>query len=386
MTKDTDEAQIITLESLGMSPMAKTPEQEKAEAEESIQAELEGRSKVTEDFTENFLRENEDSELEEEEDNEEASEEEEEEDPKPEGDKEVGNKNLYRETIKELFGEDQVFLQENAEGEEVEVSIDDYDVSAETLKEIIQGKIEQAKSEATEGKISVKGVSDITLDLIDIDLNGGDIRDLLQFKAAYTDPLDRLDLSTENGQMSAIELYLRGKGEKEDEIEMRIETYRSRGILEEKSKEFDKEIRSGIKAHTEKRKEEALQAKAQKEELFKNYRKDLSDELKAGYQMKESTRKNLVDIATKKLDNGEYEIDQLYKASRGNPKDMALLSLFFTNREEFVRHISSEGVTKQRLKDQKAIKLGGSKKAYEVNKKTTKGSDDSNFISLDGLM
>ena len=383
MSEHEEGAEVISLDALISGPMGKTVEQERDEIEKRIEDELEGK-KESEDFTDVFLKETKSEE--------EVEEEDDDKEDKPSVKDIIETKpkaevtsDAYREAIVSIFGEGQTFIQENADGEDVEVSINDMELTPQTIKELIESKINDEKEKASEGKISMEGVSDLTRDLIEIEKNGGQIGELLQYKQAYTDPLDRLDLSTENGQMQAVELYLRGRQEKDDEIEMRIEIYKKKGILEEKAKEFETEIRGSIKAHATKVKEEAEETAKKRHELFKEYKKDLNEELVAKYEMKDSERKRIVDLATKRGEDGEYEIDNLYKASRSNPEEVALLALFFSNREEFIRHLSSKAINNQRLKDQKAIRLGTTKKSYEVSKKEA-GKADKDIISLDSLI
>lgn len=380
MSEENQEVEIISLESLMDGPIDETPNEAKAKAEEALADALEGKVE-SDDLTDQFIK---DSKLEEE------TEEEEEgklKVDKPEEEEEVATKdgNIYRDAIKELFGEDQMFIQEGEDGEDIEVGIDDLEATPETLKELIQAKIDSEKEKALEGKVSLEGTSELIRDLIDIDKNGGDIRDLLQYREAYTDPLDKLDLSNERDQEKAVELYLRGRNESEDEIEMRIEIYKKKGILGEKAEEFNSKIRESIKGLIEQRKQQAQAYAAEREEMFKQYRKDLGEELKNKFEISDSVRRKLVDGATKKGEDGEYEIDKLYKAARGNPEEVALLSLFFENREEFIRQLSKEKVRDQRLKDQKAIKLGSSSRGYE-GKKKEKVKEDKSIISFESLL
>lgn len=380
MSEHEEGAEVISLDALMSGPMDKTAEQEREEIEKSIGDELEGK-KESDDFTENFLKEKGDEEEEEEQEGKDLIVDKEEQEKKPA--KEV-TPDLYRDAITSIFGEGQTFIQEDEDGNDVEVSIDDMELTPQTIKDLIESKISAEREKALEGKISIEGTSDMILDIIEIEKNGGQIGELLQYKQAYTDPLDRIDLSTENGQMQAVELYLRGRQEKDDEIDMRIEIYKKKGILEEKAKEFDTEIRESIKAHATKLKTEAEESAKKRHELFKEYKKELNEELVTKYEMKEAVRKKLVDLATKKGEDGEYEIDKLYKASRSKPEDVALLTLFFSDREEFIRHLSSKTINRQRLKDQTVIRLGTNKKSYEVSKKES-GKADKDIISLDSL-
>jgi hypothetical protein len=256
MPEENQEVEIISLESLMDGPIDETPNEAKAKAEEAVADALEGKVE-SDDLTEQFIK---DSKLEEETEEEEEQEEEKPKVDKPEEEEEeveTKSGNIYRDAIKELFGEDQMFIQEGEDGEEIEVGIDDLEATSETLKELIQAKVDSEREKALEGKVSLEGTSELIRDLIDIDKNGGDIRDLLQYREAYTDPLDKLDLSNEKDQEKAVELYLRGRNESEDEIEMRIEIYKKKGILGEKAGEFDSKIRESIRGLTEQRKQQA---------------------------------------------------------------------------------------------------------------------------------
>jgi hypothetical protein len=401
-----EEAEVISFKDLtGGSLVGGNEEKEKEELEKDLEDSLSGKKEST-DLLDQIEKEEEDQDSpkpnksEEEEEDEDPpkpnkSEEEEDQDPpKPNKSEEEEededppkpseSANFYRETAKQLFGEDQKFIQENDEGEEVEVTIDELDVDADTLKDLIQNKIEAEKEKALEGKISSEGISEMTMDLIEIERNGGQIRDLLQYKDAYTDPLDNLDLSTEEGQIYAIELYLRGHEEPEDEIQIRIDAYKQKGILEEKATQFEGSIRERIKNVTEERKKQALEQKKEKDKLFKEYRKELGTKLKERFQLKDSVIKKLVTNATKKDEKGEYKVDSMYKAARSNPEDMAMLSLFLEDREEFIRQLSAKDLNERRIKDQKAIRLGSRSKDYSGEKKKREKGDD-NTIFFDEL-
>jgi len=374
MKKEEDqlEASVISLESLGINSPLDDEKDAKKESESKLELALSEDDK-DEDLIGMFSKENEESSQES--DEEEESEEEEEEvieKAKPE------SNSVYKETLKSLFGEDQIFLKENEDGEEVEVTIDELDLDADTFKEIINEKIEAERNKASENKVSLEGVSDFTKDLIEIDRNGESVSELLQYKEAYLDPLSQIDLSTSAGQREAVALYLRGRQEPEDEIQLRLELYEKKGILSEKAETFTREIKDSISALTAKRKAEAEDAAKQREELFKQYRQDLSNELKDTFDLKDTVRKKLLDKATKRDEKGEYEIDKLYKAARANPRDMALLTLFFEDKEEFIRQISDKKVKEQRIKDASKIRLGGKSgsSSYTGERKEEKRSKD----------
>ena len=291
---------------------------------------------------------------------------------------------FFKSTIKELFGEDQLFIQENEEGEEIEVSIDDLDVDADTFRSIIDNKIQSEVEKATEGKIDVKGTSDFIRDLIEIEKKGGQFSDLLQYRQAYTEPLESMDLTTEKGQIEAITLYLRGRQEPEDEISLRVDAYKKNGLLKDKADQFSKEIKASVDSLVQQRKEEADAQAKEREELFKQYKKDVKKEISERFDLADTVKRKLVERATKRDDKGEYELDKLYKEARSNPEDVALLTLFFEDKEEFIRQLSEKKLKEQRIKDSNKIRLAGRKQASEVSKTDSPGKNKG-LIPLEDL-
>lgn len=274
----------------------------------------------------------------------------------------------YRKNLlKSLFGEEvETLIVPNEDGEDVEVPLDEFDLDEESFKEIIKNKIEAEKEAASEGKISVDGVDEFTKSLIELSKKGGDVRELLEYKAAYTDPLDQLDLSTKEGQREAIALYLRGRQETEDEIQIRLDAYESKGLLESKAKEFDSQIRESIKNLTEQRKREAEEIALQKKEQLKSYKKEFAEGLSKNFQLNDKSKAKLVDMATKATKDGKYEMDTIYQQMRANPEEAAMLALWFTDREEFVRQITSKKVKEEQLKTANKIRLSGKKKSSDI--------------------
>lgn len=290
-----------------------------------------------------------------------------------------------RDLLKSLFGDEvETLIVPNEEGEDVEIPLDEFDLDEESFKEIIQNKIQSEKEAATQDMVSVKGNSDFTIQLLDLEKKGGDVRELLEYKAAYTDPLDNLDLSTKEGQRSAIALYLRGRQESEDEIQIRLDAYESKGLLEQKAKQFDSEIRESIDKLLDTRKKEAEQLTTEKKEKLKAYKKEFSEGLSKNFELNDKSKSKLVDIATKQNKEGKYEMDIYYQQLRSNPEEAAMLALWFTDREEFIRQLTSKKVKEEQLKTAQKIRISGKRKSTDIitDKKST---GDKDVILFDGL-
>lgn len=271
---------------------------------------------------------------------------------------------FYREALVELFGEEIGSITiEDENGEEKEVPLDELDIDAEVFKQIVNGKREQEKEELVKGKVDTKGLSKFTLDLMEVESNGGDITALLQAKEAYSDPVSKLDLDRPQDQKQAI--YLKGKAnglDDEDIIDL-IKGYEASGSLKKKADEAKEVLEKSLEAFTEKKKIEAIEAKVKFEESQKAFRKEVKDRVTSKFQLKESVQSRIVDAATKLDDKGRYQIDDLYYKATQDPEMAAELALFLLDREEFIAQVSNKKVTEEKLKDARTIKITGSKKA-----------------------
>lgn len=296
-------------------------------------------------------------------------------------------KEYRKKLLKSIFGEEvDSLIVPNEDGEDVEIPLDDFDLDEDTFKDIINNKIQAEKEAALEGRVKVDDLDDLTQSLVELSRKGGDVRELLEYKAAYTDPLDRLDLSTKEGQREAIYLYLRGRQEPEEEIQLRIEAYEAKGLLEEKAKQFDGEIRGSIKNLVEQRKKEAEQLAEQKKEQLKSYKKEFGESLKSKFELNDKVREKLVDMATKPNKENKYEMDLAYQSARSNPEEAAMLALWFTDREEFIRQISSKKVKEEQLKTVQKIRLASKRKNNTDVSLPSKSGGDKGVVLFDDLV
>lgn len=234
------------------------------------------------------------------------------EDDEPKVNSEVSD--TYRKVITDMFGESAgSIVQEDEEGNEIETPLEELDIDEELFKEIVQSKIEEEKELASQGKVSTDNLSDFAKSIIEIEGNGGDVSNLLEMKKAYSDPLDQLDISTPEGKKEAI--YLRKKAanpdEDDQEIQLLIEAYEKKGILDEKAEAAESELRAGFEAAVEREKEASAKLKEEREELLKKYRKDIKENLSSEFELNDKTIKRLVDMSSKAGDDGKFELDNM---------------------------------------------------------------------------
>jgi hypothetical protein len=369
--ENSGKAEVITLESLlSSTETQKSAEEISSSNELEAKTELEKALKKEDDiFTDLIIGSTEDDIKA---DNEKASEinitedkEEEEEEIIPIGSKssseeqenETESSKLYKKALKDTWGSDAIStIVQIVDGEEVEVSIDDIDLDEETFKLINQAKIDELKEDAVKDKISSEGVSDFTKKLIEIDKNGGDVKELLQIRSNFLDPLEGLDTSVVEDQREIVYLRNMAAGLDEDSTLRLIKSYEEEGTLSDVAEDSYNKLREAIDKKLEDEVRISQENKKKAEDNFKKYAADLKTELKK-FELKDAAKKKIVDFATTIKDNGKLAIDEVYNEWRMDPKKASMLALFMLDEEEFISQLTSKAVRETQLNAAKKLKI-----------------------------
>jgi hypothetical protein len=300
---------------------------------------------------------------------------------------EVTKSNLYKETLRVLYNDEiQSVVEVDDQGKETEVNIKDAIIDEEYFQKLVEAKQQSIIEEASENKISVKGLSKFAMDLVEIDRKGGNISELIRVKETYTDPLDQLDLDTEAGQETAVYLRMMASGQDEDSTKRLIGSYKQEGILEEKARLAEQELRNAVQDQVDNAKRLAEEEAAKTKELIKSYKKEIKDNL-SSYQLNDTLKSKIVKLATDRDDNGRFELDKLYYQHRENPKDAADLAIFLLDKEEFVRQVTNRATEETKLTSAtklKIVKTTPSSTSIANGLGKNEGSDK-NKISLSSL-
>lgn len=262
----------------------------------------------------------------------------------------------YKQSILELSRLgiiDEVTEDSEFEGEDGEVTkFSDLDIGSEDIyREYVKNLYEEKKRKELEGHIDLKGVSDFTKQIIEIDKAGGNVSAVLQAKSQALDPIQDLDLSNENDQKEMIKHYLntRYKDLSRDDIEGLIKSYEDRGTLEEKAVNCKEAIEKALSDFMENEKKNAEKAKQQFLESYKTYKKSLKENVASSFQVKEEYAKKLTDFATKLDERNNFEnLNNKYREMLSNPQTAAELALFLFDKEEYVRQKTNKAVTEER--------------------------------------
>lgn len=264
---------------------------------------------------------------------------------------------IYRNTLKSLWGDEIGSIIQEVDGVEQEVSIDDIEFDEETFKSIFQSKIDEIQESATKNKISLDGVSEFTKNLIEVENNGGSLKDLLDIKQKFSDPLEGLDLESVEDQKTVIFLRNQAAGQTEADINRLIKSYESEGILAEMAEEADASLRTAIDAKVKAEVLKSEQDKKEREELFKKYKTDIKTTLGDVFELNDKAKTKLVDFATKANKEGKYEMDIVYNEMRLNPEKAAELMLFMTDKEEFIKQVTKKAVVEKQLEGARKLKI-----------------------------
>lgn len=281
----------------------------------------------------------------------------------------------YKELVKEFLGDtfDSIVIEED--GVEVEKSLDDLDLDKETFLDLIKSHVESIKEEAGKDKIAVSEISDLTKKIIEIDRNGGDILEALNIKKQYQDPFSNLDLTNKDDQKRAIIYGERLAGTSDEKIAKKLKFYEFDDSLEEEAyrlKEVAEEIAN--KKVQDLEKNAAEQREFEKKALEK-YRGDLSESLDS-FQLKPSFKKKLLDISSKKNEEGRFELDDLYSKVRANPSESADLIMFLANKEEYLKQKLAPELTKKQVETQKKLRFTRRSRGDMATKPSSTKADD----------
>lgn len=248
------------------------------------------------------------------------------------------------------------YFKVNEAGEDEPVDLADTVVTPELFEELVLAHNKLVQEEASKNKISIDKVSDLTKQLIEIENAGGDVTKVLREKQRVLDPMQAIDVSTKEGQVAAVVLFMQLTGKDAEDIEARVKLYEERGDLATRAEEFQVETEKLFKAYVDKQKENALKETEKQKEFWKNYKKDFSEKGLASFQLNDAAKKKLTKFAAEYTEGSGFEIDKALKELRQDPVRAAKLALFVMDEEEFIKQVSVTKVREEQVKS--AIRLG----------------------------
>jgi hypothetical protein len=254
---------------------------------------------------------------------------------------------------------------ENGEKENVFLS-DLEDVDQETYQTILSNYKSAKDKERDEKYISTEGIDDVTKSLIEVRRAGGDITELIKNNVSAIDQWistkDKLADDTQL-QIDVVAWDLKNKGIADGVIQAQIKHYVDNLQLDT---EAEKIVDSHLTAHKqeiENKKNSELQRVEQEKETQKQTKKAVSTIYKS-QNLPDHLQKVLIENATKVDQSGMTNTEKLFFEATRTADDLAEVTFFLSNREEYKKWVSSKPVLKAQVQGMKPI--------FELDLKTTK--------------
>lgn len=257
------------------------------------------------------------------------------------------------------------------EGEEVQLS-ELKDIDEETFLQIQEAQ-ENLKEEANKEKfIPKEGLNEISLKLIELQKNGGDISEAFQVYNDYVNPLEGLDLSNEKVQEGLVRRSLSKKVDDPEIVEMTIAKYKKDLVLDQKAQDVVSFTNDAFDKYIEQKNTEAATQKQEETKAHKEYLKNLQEEYKS-VDIKPEIKKQILELADKN-EKGEYRALDVAREQLQDPKLAQELLFFLNNRDAFKKSIGSKVKSKTNIDTMKKVSLVPNKQKKQTT--STKKEED----------
>lgn len=271
------------------------------------------------------------------------------------------------------------------ETEDGEVPFEDMNIDKDTFVALMKHNQEELKNKLTSNTVSTDGISEFTQKLINIEKHGGNVQQALQAYQTVKQPLESIDINDVKGQRAVCYLRLQQQGITGEEAKDLIETYEIKGVLAEKATNFKDQLDAAFNEWMLKQEEIAIAEDEAYKESLKKYKTSLNEVLKNAkeFELSETHRRKLLEIATKEQEDGTFELDNLIDNHRRNPIAAAELILFLTDMEGYIQKKSKALLDEDRKKTLKTISIiPKGKSGVDLSSKT---KNEELIIPLDKL-
>lgn len=291
----------------------------------------------------------------------------------------------YRSIVDKMISSGEWESFDTIETEDGEISIDEVEMTEELFEEIV--KAQKEVREENYKKQQVEGVSDFTKKLIEIEKNGGNVKDALAAYETVKEPLSQIDTSTDSGKKAVVYMQLKSQGQDEENIRLLIESYEAKGILEDKADIAERVLNEAYDEYLESLNQKAIEDKKAQERAFKNYKNELGTSVEELFEVNKTTKNKIVELATKPDSEGRYELDNLYNEIRKDPKRAAKLAMFLYNEDDYIKQVTNKVKTETNLNTFKKLSLikKGKNSSMNINSKTSYNKKE-DLIDLNKLL
>jgi ferritin-like protein len=213
------------------------------------------------------------------------------------------------------------------------------DLTEEEFNAVLEEQRNFKKEDTLEKYIPVDKVSEDKKTIVDIIINGGDLKEIFKDPNNMVKPFSAelgWDLENEDHLKNIVyQTYLaQGLSEKRAKLlldadieELTFDT-KAKEIVEKAQTQYDNNLKKIASDLAEQRKAEAEELKTYKSSLVKSY-KDLG--------LPETQIKKFVELATRQNQDGTFPVDEIYETAMKNPEDAKELIFFLTDKEGYLK-------------------------------------------------
>lgn len=266
-----------------------------------------------------------------------------------------------------------------------EIPFAEMDIDKETLLSLIKDHQEEIKEESKKDSIEIKGISEFTQKLINIEKHGGNVQQALETYQQVKYPIDTINITEATGQKAICYLRFQAQGIDDSMSRDLISAYEAKGILEEKAIESKEQLENAFMASMAKQEELAIEQEQKYKAALKIYRGTLDNVFK-DQELSDTHRRKLLDIATKQTESGDFELDILIENFRKNPIDAADLIMFVTDKDNFIKKKSESLVKKERIDTLRKVNVVRKGTASSINIPEKAEKTDPYLLDLSKLL
>lgn len=267
---------------------------------------------------------------------------------------------VYFDIIKDKLdsGEWEDVLVETEDGTEKLLSELD-SIDKETFKNLERAIKDQKDEEFKSKYVEVDGLDEVKKRLINI-VKSGDLelaKALFENPDSLKEPFQGYDEDNDAHNTDVLAWYYQKvMGHSGSEARALVEAAKRDLTLDVKAQKIVDYQRQQFYKGLENKEQELINDQKEEQERIKEYRKGLAQEFKVE-GVSESLTKKFVDVATKKDQNGAFEIDNIYEEWMNDPKKARELIQFMLDKDTYIKKVTSETKKNVQLENLKKIKI-----------------------------
>jgi hypothetical protein len=252
-------------------------------------------------------------------------------------------------------------------GEEVTLS-ELENLDEETFLQIQQSQDTVKDEDLKDKYINKEELDDISLQIVEISKNKGDLSRVLDVKKRFIDPLEKFDLTQESHQEALVrQKYLIESNNKlsQKDLDIIIKNRKEDLTLDKEAQEYADGLKSGFKQFLQQEEDKAKTEIETTKETVKTTKKSVRDEL-SKYGLKDTAIKPLLDFITSDKNNDPIseQIEELKK----NPEQFAELLMFLNNKEDYKKAIGEKATFGKETNILRTLSLIPGKKEVKAGK------------------